>query len=220
MKKFIFSAIFLSVLIFQNSKAEIGSFGFFGGLSTPSNKINDVYNKKTVQVNDTALGNLIARGLDNGYYIGAKFAVPLNDNFTFFASIAYNSFPESEIIVVDPNNPDNILTTLSTSTKIVPISAGLQLYPFHSIISPYISGNLAYSYIYSTVDQKVLGASVAVSSSPSDSRFGAGIGVGIDFDLKIIALNLEGKYNYVNLIGKTDNEESKGYFTLGVGIIF
>lgn len=220
MKKFIFAILFLSVLVFQNSKAEIGSFGFFGGLSTPSNKINDVYNEKTVQVNDSALGNLIARGLDNGYYIGAKFGFPLNDNFTFYASVAYNSFPESEIVVVDPNNPDKILTTLSTSTKIVPISAGLQLYPFHSIISPYVSGNLAYSYIYSTVDQKVLGASVAVSSSPSDSRFGVGIGAGVDLNLKILTLNLEGKYNYVNLIGKTDNEESKSYFTLGVGIIF
>ncbi|HOV91644.1 MAG TPA: outer membrane beta-barrel protein [Candidatus Kapabacteria bacterium] len=220
MKKFIFSALFLSLLIFQNSKAESGSFGFFGGLSTPSNKINDVYNSKTVRVNDTAIGNLISQGLDNGYYIGIKYGFKLNKNFTFFASAAYNSFPESEIKVVDPNDPSKTLTTLSTSTKIVPISAGLQLYPFHSIISPYIAGNLTYSYIYSTVNQKVMGVDVAVSTSPSDSRFGAGIGVGIDFDLKVIGLNLEGKYNYVNLIGKTDNEQSKSYFTLGIGVIF
>ncbi|MEN6510751.1 MAG: outer membrane beta-barrel protein [Chloroherpetonaceae bacterium] len=220
MKKIVLATLFLSAFLFQESFAASSDFGFFGGLSTPSNKINDVYNSKTIQINDTAIGNLVSRGLDNGYYLGVKFSFPLNNNFTFYASLAYNSFPQSEIKVVDPNNPDNILTTLSTSTKIVPISAGLQLYPFHSIISPYLSGNLAYSYIYSTVDQKVLGASIAVSSTPSDSRFGAGIGIGIDFDLKIIALNLEGKYHYVNLIGKSDNEESKSFFTLGVGVIF
>ncbi|HRS01526.1 MAG TPA: outer membrane beta-barrel protein [Bacteroidota bacterium] len=220
MKKLIIASLILTAVAFQQSFAESGSFGFFGGLSTPSNKINDVYNSKTVRVNDTALANLISQGLDNGYYIGVKYGFRLNKNFTFFASVAYNSFPESEILVVDPNDPSKVLTTLSSSTKIVPISAGLQLYPFHSIISPYIAGNLTYSYIYSTVNQKVMGVDVAVSKSPSYSRFGAGIGLGIDFDLKVIGLNLEGKYNYANLIGKTDNEQSKSYFTLGVGIVF
>jgi len=157
MKKIVLATLFLSAFLFQESFAASSDFGFFGGLSTPSNKINDVYNSKTIQINDTAIGNLVSRGLDNGYYLGVKFSFPLNNNFTFYASLAYNSFPQSEIKVVDPNNPDKILTYyFSTSTKNCSnFSRVVSFIHFIQQLAHILSGNLAYSYIYSTVDQKV-----------------------------------------------------------------
>jgi opacity protein-like surface antigen len=61
---------------------------------------------------------------------------------------------------------------------------------------------------------------IPLSTTPTDSRFGFGFGLGVDMDIKLLNIYLEGKYNYLNLIGKESQEPDKHYFTLVLGVIF
>jgi opacity protein-like surface antigen len=219
MKKLFYLSITIFVLTFSSSFAGALEFGFNAGIATPDDKINQVYNSNTLQLSQDSIANLISAGLKTGYHLGVKVSMPLNSNFSFVGAVGYNSFPQSEIEVRDPNS-NELLATLSTSTKIVPISAGLNLYVFKSFISPYLAGDLSYNYISTSVESKFMGTTVPISTTPSNSRFGFGFGVGTDISLGLVDLNLEGKYNYTNLIGKTTDEPNKYYFTLILGITF
>jgi opacity protein-like surface antigen len=219
MKKLFLTITFFFILSIPSFAGAL-EFGIRGGLATPSDKINDIYNTDQIQWNKDTLGQLISKGLDVGYNLGIKMSMPLNDFFSFSGTLGYNSFPESEVIIVNPNVTTDTLATLLTSTKVIPITAGLSLYPFRSIISPYITGELSYNYIYTTVDSKIAGTYIPISTTPSNNRFGFGIGAGVDFNLGILDLNFEGKLNYMNLIGKETSEENKYYATFLIGIVF
>lgn len=214
-KIFLIIATFFTLGTF-NSFAGLMEVGFEAGLATPSDKINDIYNSHTLQWDKDTLANLINNGLDAGYHIGMNLQMPLNDFFSFAGHIGFNSFPESSIEVKDPTSGE-VLATLYTTTRIIPISAGLNFYPFKTFISPYATGELSYNYINSTVSTS---QSIPVSQTPSDSRFGFGFGLGVNFDVKVVDIYLEGKFNYTNLIGKESSEPDKSYFTMVLGVIF
>lgn len=190
--------------------------GFEAGLATPNSKMSEIYNSNTLKLDTQSIANLISNGLDAGYHLGLNLQMPLNEYFSFSGHLGFNSFPESKIYVTDPNTLDT-LATLNTTTRIIPITAGLNFYPFKSIVSPYATGEISYNYINSSVNTS---NNIPISQSPTDSRFGFGFGAGVDLNLKLINLYLEGKYNYLNLIGKESNEPDKHYFTLVLGVIF
>jgi opacity protein-like surface antigen len=219
MKKILFIAITITLFNVFNAKAGALQFGFNAGIATPDSKMDQVYNKNTMQWSTGSLANLVSQGLSTGYHVGIKLTMPLNSNFSFVGNLGYNSFPQSEIQVLDPQTGKQ-LATLSTATKVIPIAAGLNLYPFKSFISPYVTGEIAYNYIYTSVESKIAGQSIPISTTPTDSRFGFGLGIGTDISLGLLDLNVEGKYNYMNLIGKTADENQKFYFTLLVGVTF
>lgn len=197
------------------------SFGFQVGLSTPSDKIADVYNRKTIGLDSGKVGDFFDNGMKSGYNIGVKIRLPLSDNFTFVGGFSYNKFPESEITVKYPTTTAKMDSVILTSTtNIVPINAGINIYLFKSFLAPYISADLTYNYISSSLDYKYTKISIPLSKSEANSRMGFSVGAGMDLNLKLITVNLEGKYHYLNLIGKEDAEAEKSYFTLCAGIYF
>ena len=220
MKK-LFFITFVFIQITATLNAGGLEFGINFGLATPSDKINNIYNTDRIKYGhlQDSLAQLLSEGLNSGYHIGIKLNMPLNDNFDFVGNLGYNSFPESKITITDPAN-GNKLAELSTSTKIIPIAAGLSFYPFKSVISPYIVGELSFNYIQTAVEATYFGASIPISTTPADNRFGFGIGLGTNIGLGLIDLNIEAKYNYLNLIGKEAEEQDKYYLTLLVGFVF
>jgi opacity protein-like surface antigen len=216
MNKIFFSIIIFFVLGTSFSYAGDLEIGFEAGLATPSEKMNQIYNSNTLRWDKDSIANLINMGIDAGYHLGVVMQMPLNDFFSFSGHFGYNSFPESTIEVVDPNTQD-VLATLYTTTRIIPFAAGLNFYPFKTVISPYATGEVSYNYISSSVTAS---NNIPVSSSPTDSRFGFGFGLGVDLNIKLLDVYLEGKYNYLNLIGKESEEPDKHYFTLVLGVIF
>ncbi len=217
--------IFFTIVVFLQI-ASIGyagglEFGINFGLATPSDKINDIYNTNKLKYGELqdSIAKMIADGLNSGYHLGVRLSMPLNEHFDFVGNIGYNSFPKSKITITDPAN-GNKLAELSTSTKIIPITAGLSFFPFKSILSPYITGELSFNYIQTAVETTYFGAEVPIATTPADNRFGFGFGLGTLIDLGIIDLNLEGKYNYLNLIGKETEEQDKHYLTLILGVVF
>ncbi len=224
MSRFI-AIFFMFALFFQYNKLSADDdirFGIRAGLSTPSDKLADVYNKQDgiTLKNDakTYLGNLQDKGMSAGYFVGMRLKISLSDYIDFYGSLSWNKFPEQEIVI--KSEELNLEATLKQSTNVIPVNAGLQLYLFKSLIGVYGLGEIGYSHINSSIDIPVGVISADISNSPAYSRIGFGLGVGVDLNLKLLTLNIEGKYTYANLIGKEDNEPKKSFVQLGIGVYF
>lgn len=190
------------------------------GLATPNSQINDVYNSKKLQSGNNVY-DMIREASGLGYTIGARLRVPLGEKTFFSAGVGFTRFPSSDIDVKVPGNDSTVLK-LASVQNIIPISAGVDVFLFKSFISPYLGGELQYNYISNTVDYAVGGVSLPlnIDTAPTDNRVGAALGAGMMLDLGVIALNIDGRYNIVNLIGKNTDEQSKEYLSLQLGVAF
>ncbi|MFH1049997.1 MAG: hypothetical protein V1779_03590 [bacterium] len=220
MKKIV-SLLFISVTLFFSAQIVSAgtNIGLFAGLSTPNDEMNNVYNSSKIDLGDVKSGKLIREAASSGYHVGAKIRFSLTDDFSFTGSAAWHKFPQSSIDVKDPIS-DTTLAVLNSSQNIIPITAGMNFYIINSTIGVYGTGELAYNYIYNSVDVDYQGLPISIEESPTDSRVGFGLGAGLDIDLKLLMLNLEAKYNISNFIGKVSNEATKSYFTLSLGVYF
>ncbi len=216
--------VLLIIIAFSfNLKADIG-FEFLGGLSTPSDKIGDVYNSN-LKVNDITFKtskDYLFESAKLGYHIGAKLRLPVDENFVFTGGFLWNRFPETSITLLVPTNGNTKIDTviLSTNQNIIPLSVGLNVVLFKKFVGIYATGDLSYNYIQTTVDYTLKGVDIPLNLSPTTARVGAGLGFGLDFDFDLVTLNLECKYNFANLIGKEGNEPSKNYLNLTFGVVF
>ncbi|MCX7880466.1 MAG: hypothetical protein N2517_07370 [Ignavibacteria bacterium] len=212
------SFLLLFTLIGNYTYSQPFSFGFGLGIATPNDEINNVYNSDKINLNNN-IGNVIRDAVKLGYYIGTNLNLPLSKDFSFRAGISLNRFPKSELKIYFPNSTyDTVI--LKSLQNIIPISVGFDWFLYRSFVNPYLTGNLSYYYILHSIDIVRLNQELPISTSETDSRLGAGIGAGLDFDLKILTIFLEGKYWFVNLIGGESNEQSKNFFSLGLGVIF
>jgi opacity protein-like surface antigen len=217
-KRIIPAVILVFLISGINSFSQV-DIGFHAGLSTPNDQINDIYNRDKYTDKEDAVRNFIREGTTAGYHIGMKARIDLSEGIVFVGSISWNKFPQTDIEITDPESGE-VLTTLESSQNIIPISAGINAYLLKSLIGVYATGDLTYNYITSSVDYKSGSVSIPFSTTPTDNRVGFGLGAGVDLDLSLLTLNLEGKYNHANLIGKITDEETKTYFTLTFGVYF
>lgn len=209
-----------TLLASTTARADLG-FGFNLGIATPNEYINDIYNKDKVFSKG---GNPLKHFYDAsklGYQLGVKLRLPMSENATFIGGIAWARFPETDIDVRDPNDENKVVLTLGTNQNVIPISAGVNYYLFNSTIGLYGTGELTYNLISNSVDYKKGDINIPIANSSTDSRMGFGIGAGFDLNLpSLFTINLEGRYNFTNLIGKVDAEKTKTYATLTLGIYF
>lgn len=214
--------IIVAVILSSGAAQSKTKFGLVAGLSTPNDNVNDVYNGTPSSLSQ--VGNLFREGAATGYHIGAKLRYQISDNVDLHGGVALHRFPESEIIVYDPDYPEdkeNALAVLKTTQNYIPITAGINFFLMRELIGVYGVGELSYNLMSSSVDVVHDGQDIPVQfDEPSDSRVGVGIGAGIDIDIKILTGNIEAKYNIANLIGKEDDEETKAYFSLSFGVYF
>lgn len=227
-KKLFFLLPIVIIITIYTAKAQPGSgLGFFIGLATPNDQINNVYNDQQWEYatsEQNGLANFFSRGAKTGYTLGAKLRIRMSDNVNLYGGIAWARFPESTVDLIDPDN-GNTIATFQITNNIVPVTGGIDLYiikDFIDIINIYGVGEISYNYISNSVDyQSNSGVSLAYNNNnPADSRLGFGLGAGFDFDLKLVTLNLEAKYNYLNLIGQSGGEEAKDYLSVTTGIFF
>lgn len=220
MKKIVAFFGFFIFLTMQVVAKPIG-FGFHLGLATPNDQINNVYNSNTIKFNDST-SKILREAAKIGYSVGIDLNMPLTDNFMFFGGISLNRFPQTELKIFVPRPEQNQFDTvvLKAVQNIVPLSVGVNWYLFKSFLSPYVSGNLSYFYIVNSIDIVKLGIDLPIATSKSNIRLGAGLGAGIDLNFELLTLNIEARYNFVNLIGKESDEPTKKYLTVGIGLIF
>ncbi len=221
MSRFI-ASLFMLAALFQYNKlsADDGvQFGIRAGLSTPSDKLGNVYNSTNTRVKDQdGLATLVNEGMSAGYFLGMRIKVGMSDYVNFYGGLSWNKFPEGEITV--QHEDLDLDVKLIQSTNVIPINAGVQLYLFKSLIGVYGLGELSYNYINSSIDFPTGDIALHLSKTPSYSRIGFGLGAGVDLNLKLITLNLEAKYSYANLLPTDEDEEKKSFLQVGVGVYF
>jgi hypothetical protein len=219
MKRFRLAFIILAIVSFNSLFAQSG-LGVFGGLATPNDKINDIYNSDKINTKTpNVIGNLWRDGSKSGYTLGVKLRLPLAGSLILHGAASWCRFPETQVNIGIPQQ-DTIV--LKTTQNVFPINVGVSYYFINSVIGVYGTGDLSYNFISSTVDYVKDGTSIPLNldSSTMDRRIGAGFGVGCDLDAKIVTLNLEAKYSIMNMIGRVSNEQTKSYFTLTLGVFF
>lgn len=207
-------------------------FGVQLGLSTPDDQFANVYNQDNVRylVNpnmnneEEIQGDLISDGVENGYHLGINLRINLSEDFSLLAGFMYNSLNESRMTLRNPQTGDSVATFLS-SQRIVPISGGI-MYHFLElgILEFYLRGDAQINYIafetkfeYQVSDLQV---AIPIASTDSYARIGYAFGGGVDFDLELIRVNLDFRFNTANLLGRTQDEAMKSYYTFGAGIFF
>ncbi len=215
-KKILLLVTFLGIILTKNAFSA-SELGIFAGFSSPNNEFNNLIPSLNDQ--NYELSQILNAGMKDGYHLGAMIRYDLSDNFLFRGTISWHKFPESNIDIVNPENGDT-LALLTSTTNIIPITAGINFYLIKSFIGLYGFGELSYNYIYSSIDAKYGDIPLSIDKSPKDSRVGFGLGVGADLDLSITTLNLELKYSLANLIGKESEEKGKNYFAISLGILF
>lgn len=218
MKKIITSTLILSLILAYSSLAQV-SFGFQFGLSTPNDKINDVWNRENLK-DVEGLGRIWREGTKLGFNLGVELRVPLSKYFIFTAGAGWNIFPKTEMVVKDPSDTLNKVT-LETKQNVFPIIVGVNGYFVNTnFLGIYAVGNLSYNLIANSVNYLKGDVPIPLEMTPTDSRIGCGFGAGFDFDLKVLMLNLEVKYNITNLIGKVGDEKTKAYLSVDLGVYF
>ncbi len=215
--------LFFCVIIFLFFESPVNAsllmdFGIRGGLSTPNNNINDVYNTGSIKENSN-LYNLFRESTKLGYHLGINGRIEMNEEFDFVVGILYHSFPRTGIDVIK-NSTDSLIQDLSTSQKILSITGGIDYYFVKSIIDIYTVGELNYNYISSNIEFLKVLYNLDLPSSKSDSRAGISLGAGFDVDLIAVLLNLELKYNITNIIGRVENEKLKSFVAVSFGVFF
>jgi len=213
---FLLIVIVLSLMLYSESHSEI-NLGFIFGFSTPNNHVNDIYNSSIFHT-ENGLGKLWRDASSAGYHFGVKARLQMNDNADFLIGIYWHRFMQSDLKLLDTAGGKE-LTSFSSKQNVIPINVGVSYYLLKSTLSLYITGDLAYNYISSSVDYKGIPIE-GVSITPTDSRVGWGIGAGFDLDLGSVAPNLEVKYNIINLIGKVGEEQTKAFLSVSLGFYF
>lgn len=193
---------------------------FFGGLATPNDQINNVYNRDNIDSESMLSGNFVRDNAELGYHIGINARIELDKSFYFRTGLSYNRFPQSTIRVTDPETQEE-LVTITTVQNVLPVEAGIIWMPLDIGIGQlYATAGLSYCYISNSTDYTTEeGVSFPLEDDPVDSRVGGYFGAGLDIDLQLLKVNLEGRFFNANLIGKEDAEPVKNFAQVSLGVI-
>lgn len=218
-----FTILITSIMIINfNSAQAAGPLGlhFKAGLSTPNDMISKVYSDESLTANNISTGDFFTENSALGYHLGVAARIELSKMFHFVGGVEFHRFPRSEFKIKDPQTGE--IHEFKSTQNIIPIHAGINLAFINTdVINVYATGGFAFNYISNSVDyvSKESNYSVPLDLSPADSRIGYFFGAGTDFDLQIFKLNLELKYQHINLIGKETGEPDKQFLAVSLGIV-
>jgi opacity protein-like surface antigen len=225
--KTVFAALLCALLLgctfISNAQSlRIGIGGGYASLNGPSALAKDISNN--------------GAGLKNGYEIGGKLKLdfPLLP-FRLTGQAYYMDISNSGSMKVIPGaslNPVNV--NVETSMTMFSAGAGFEYDLIPGPISPYFALDLLYTSfgdVKTTYNPSTSGLSSLDANKPysNKSKFGLGIGIGSEFTLlPVIDLDLNVKYNLMNLMGKEDmkinginyKEESVNTLTVTANILF
>jgi|GEM_PF-620761 len=213
----------IMLLNFNSAKA-VGPLGlhFKAGLSTPNDMISKVYSNENLTSNNIGSGNFFTENADMGYHLGVAARIELSSMFHLVGGLEFHRFPRSEFKIKDPQTGE--IHSFKSTQNIIPVHAGINLAFINTdLLNIYATGGFAYNYISNSVDYVTEESGVAVplnlDLSPTDSRVGYFLGAGTDFDLQLLKINLELKYQHINLIGKETGEPDKQFLSVSLGVV-
>ncbi len=209
MKKLLLLLLFIfTLLISEKSSAEI-DMSIYGGISTPSDALNDVYK------NNEDVWDLIGKGIDIGWHLGARVRLESDTGLFFFLALGWHRFADVQIEARKDNND----TTYQIKARhdIIPIGAGVQYYITKKTVKLYVIGQLNYNHF--TTHGEFIGLPAPnFDLSDAVGRGGFQAGAGVAFNFVLVEPFLEFSYAMPNLIGKSADEPLKQFFNFTLGI--
>jgi hypothetical protein len=194
-KSLILFAVCFVILIFStNSYSQGIKIGIGGGLTSIQGP--DAYT-------ETA-------GFSSEYHIGlkAKLSIPL-------FPIVPTAHVNYHFLTGEASTP---IGNIETSQNILAIGVGGELALIPGPISPYFALDLSFNN-FGDIEISGPGA-VTISGDGGDSRMGLAVGVGAELSLMVISVDASLKYNFMNIIGKEDGEETISAIIFNVSVLF
>lgn len=158
-----------------------------------------------------------------GLHVGARARIGISESMSFVGGIAYNRFFDVDQRATLENGR---VVTLSAATNIIPVHAGIQLFLARWVLSPYISGEVAYTMRNVTVSDNPdpdfvdLLQDRGIEIEPTVSRFGGSVAAGIEIALGPLHPFVEAKVMSSNLIGREAGEPSRTFVSVSLGVTF
>lgn len=146
-------------------------------------------------------------GLSTGFHVGlrAMTKVPLSpyDPYLFF---------NFQRLTGEQNT---LLGNVNTSMNIYDIGVGLRTTLLPGPIEPYLTLYAAYNILGELKTETPL----QTTTSPSKSRVGVGLGAGVTIGIPLLfSVDVGATYDFMNLIGKGDNEKTVSVININLGI--
>lgn len=192
-------------------------FGPYLGPSFPSDAFANVYNVTTEEDANAAYD--FASGL--GFHVGGRIRFGLTENFSLSGGIAYHRFPNQDLEYTSQSGPTLRIKNVS---NIIPINAGVLLRMPLAVVEPYIGAGAVIVHQNVTMSEGGGVFSQIFSSGqeiePTTNRVGADLTVGVGFNLLLLHPFIELRQTWSNLIGKEENEQTKSFMSVSIGILF
>lgn len=198
--------------------AQAQSLVFGVGLSTPSESINDVYNREQLENihSENDLLDVIRDVSELGYHGSLKYYfAPMDFGTVFYVGAGFHRFPTSDITIVHPQD-SSLRAELKTTQNVVPLFAGFEYPLLNTFISPYIAADLQYTINFNSIDVESSTLTFPITTSTDYSRIGASIGAGIDVNAVVTNIGVDVRYNISNLMGREGDEVEKSYLSISL----
>lgn len=220
-------ALNLSFSDILHAEAGLLEFGFFGGLSIPNDKVSNFFTREEISGridNANSVGNFITKSAsDLGYHLGVRLRGDVSNNVYLQGGVSFHRFNQGiyDLSIKKENSTEDINATCYATTNIIPISFGINCYLFKGFVGAYLLGDLTYNIVSTSLEADAGNSqSLPIATTYNDSRPGCDVGAGIDFDLELFLLNIEGRYNFANIIARDTDEPIKNYVSISVGVTF
>ena len=203
------------------SDAEGLTLGISAGVAVPDAKMTQAYDlvrraDEPFELYDAATGI--------GLHLGVRARLGLTENLSLIGGADVNRFLDEEqrITLRDGN-----VLVLASSTDLIPVYGGMQLFLGRWIIAPYISGSVSYTYRRVTVSE--VGANTefedilldrGIEVEPTVSRFGGRLAAGMAIELGPLHPFVEIGYTATNMVGRTADEPLRTFVHVSLGLTF
>lgn len=211
-KPLFFAALFLTIAPLTNLQAQ--AFRFGGGVMVAGNNIEFYFNGSTYN-SSNGIRQLITDTQFLGYQISGAYIAPLGGNAGLTLSAGWFNFGDIQFDVVDPQKPTITLQSFSSKQQMVSLSAGLELAIFRLGLGVYLLGELQYNILFASA----ISLPIDLQLPETSNRIGGAVGVGLDLNLGGFGVDIQGKYNLSNLIGRTTNEITKPFVSITASIL-
>ncbi len=213
--------LILGTSVGSASDAEGLTLGVSAGVAVPDGKMTQAYD--LVRRADEPY-EVYEAATNIGLHVGVRARLGLTENLSLIGGADVNRFLDEEqrITLRDGN-----VLVLASSTDLIPVYGGMQLFLGRWLIAPYISGSISYTYRRVTVSE--IGENTefidllldqGIEVEPTVSRFGGRLAAGIAFELGPLHPFVEIGYTTTNMVGRTADEPLRTFAHVSVGLTF
>lgn len=215
------SLLTLCTSVMTASDAEGLTLGISAGVAVPDGKMTQAYDlvrraDEPLELYDAATGV--------GLHLGARARLGLTEHLSLIGGIDINRFLDEDQRITLRNGD---VLVLASSTDLIPVYGGVQLFLGRWLVAPYVSGSVSYTYRRVTVSE--VGANTdfedilldrGIEVEPTVSRFGGRLAAGIAIELGPLHPFLEVGYTATNVVGRAADEPLRTFVHVSAGITF